>query len=194
MNNSALTTQLQSENLKLKNELSKLKEEKKAKEVFDNQTKDIINIEKDYSGFLDEDPKDNNEDGMINFLKSDVIDEAISRKSGMPGPLIKSQISSLNEYRESERKVDEYLSKGIKDETNDKEVIKLMQEQNKFLKEQIKEINNKYNLLAEQVKELLKNIKCDMKIKPQVSQICQILGYSPQTINKIVTNKKKVII
>ena len=193
MNNSALTTQLQSENLKLKNELSKLKEEKKAKEVFDNQTKDIINIEKDYSGFLDEDPKDNNEDGMINFLKSDVIDEAMSRKSGMPGPLIKSQISSLNEYRESERKVDEYLSKGIKDETNDKEVIKLMQEQNKFLKEQIKEINNKYNLLAEQVKELLKNIKCDMKIKPQVSQICQIFGYSPEIINQVVANNKKVI-
>ena len=33
-----------------------------------------------------------------------------------------------------------------------------------------------------------------MKNKPQVSQICQILGYSPQTINRIVTIKKEVII
>ena len=59
-----------------------------------------------------------------------------------------------------------------------------------FIKKQLKEINLKYEQLSEQVKELLKNIKCDIKIKPQISQICQILGFSPQTTARIITNKK----
>ena len=105
----------------------------------------------------------------------------------------RSQISSINDYKISERKVDEFLSKGV-NEDNDLDIGKQIQGQLNFLKKEIKEKDNKFNSLSEQVKELLKNIKCDMKNKPQVSQICQILGYSPQTINKIVTNKKKVII
>ena len=88
--------------------------------------------------------------------------------------------------------MDEFLNKGAIEE-NDLDIVKQMQEQMKCLKDEIKDMNNRYNLLSEQFKELLKNIKCDMKIKPQIVQICQIFGFSPETINKIVTNKKKGI-
>ena len=62
----------------------------------------------------------------------------------------------------------------------------------KLLKDEIKEKNNKLKMLSEQIEELMKNIKCDMKNKPQIVQICQILGKSPEEVNKIV-NKKKTI-
>ena len=62
----------------------------------------------------------------------------------------------------------------------------------KLLKNEIKEKNNKFNMLSEQIEELLKNIKLDMKNKPQIVQIYQILGKSSEEINKL-TNKKKSI-
>ena len=44
----------------------------------------------------------------------------------------------------------------------------------KFLKEELKEVRTKYDQLTGQVKELLKNVKCDNKNKPQFVQICQL--------------------
>ena len=61
-----------------------------------------------------------------------------------------------------------------------------------FIKKQLKETLQKYEQLSDQVKELLKNVKCDIKIKPQISQICQILGKSPEEVNKIVNKKKSI--
>jgi seryl-tRNA synthetase len=131
----------------------------------------------------------------MDFIKTrdDAFEEANSRKSGIPRVSTKSQGSINNDYKASERKVDEFLNKGAIEE-NDLDIVKQMDEQMKSLKNEIKETSNKYNLLSEQVKELLKNIKCDMKIKPQIVQICQIFNFSPEIINKIVTNKKKGII
>ena len=63
-----------------------------------------------------------------------------------------------------------------------------------LLKEELKDTKTKLEQLIGQVKELLKNVKCDMKIKPQFVQICQILQLSPQTTNRIITNNKKGII
>ena len=62
----------------------------------------------------------------------------------------------------------------------------------KLLKNEIKEKNNKFNMLSEQIEELLKNIKLDMKNKPQIVQICQILGKSPEEVNKIINKKKSI--
>ena len=47
-------------------------------------------------------------------------------------------------------------------------------------------------MLSEQIEELLKNIKLDMKNKPQIVQICQILGKSPEEVNKIINKKKSI--
>jgi chromosome segregation ATPase len=185
-------SQLQTEN-------SRLKDEIKAKEKLMLGVKDINNIDlqDDNSGFLDEDLKENKAGGgVLDFIKSknDIFDEINSKKSGAPAPGVsaRSQISSINDYKISERKVDEFLSKGV-NEDNDLDIGKQIQGQLNFLKKEIKEKDNKFNSLSEQVKELLKNIKCDMKNKPQVVQICQLLGISQETMNKIVANKKNII-
>ena len=164
----------------LKNEISKLKEEIKAKEKLESGMPKDINLisQDDNSGFLDEDIKENKTGGMLDFIKNTTenVDETNSRRSGMHGGIsIKSQISSNNEYKASEKKVDDYLNKGIIEE-NDLDIVKQNEEQMKLLKNEIKEKNNKLNMLTEQIDELMKNIKCDMKNKPQIVQICQILG------------------
>ena len=176
----------------LQNEISKLKEEKKAKEKLDSGIKDIKKILKDDdSGFFDDDLKDN-EPGIVSDLIKSNIDDLGSKKSVVPLS-IRSQISSTNDYKNSERKNDEYLGKKIY-QISEQDIEKQVQEQLQFLKNENKEIKNKNNSLIEQIKELLKSIKCDNKNKSQVSKICQILGYSPQTINKVIANNKKVII
>ena len=143
--------------------------------------KDINNIDlqDDNSGFLDEDLKDNKvgSGGMLDFIKSknDILDEANSKKSmaAAPGISSRTQISSNNDYKISERKVDEFLSKGIQ-EDNDS-VSNLLQKQINFFKKEIKEKEKKLNLLSELFKELLKQIKCDNKNKSTISKISNLL-------------------
>ena len=178
----------------LKNEISRLKEEIKAKEKLESGIPKDINIisQDDNSGFLEEDIKENKEGGMLDFIKTtnnDNIEETNSRRSGIPGG--KSQISLNNDYKASEKKVDDYLNKAVIEE-NDFDIIKQNEEQMKLLKNEIKEKNNKFNMLSEQIEELLKNIKLDMKNKPQIVQICQILGKSPEEVNKIINKKKSI--
>ena len=179
----------------LQTENSKLKEEIKAKDQLMLGVKDINNIElqDDNSGFLDDDFKENKNGNevMLDFIKSknDIFDDMNSKKSGAPGM---SQVSSSIENKINEKKVDDFLNKGII-EDNDLDVEKHLQEQIKFFKKEIKEKDIKLNSLTEQVKELLKNIKCDIKNKPHVVQICQLLGIPQQIMNKIVTNKKNII-
>ena len=72
------------------------------------------------------------------------------------------------------------------------DIIKQNEEQMKLLKNEIKEKNNKFNMLSEQIEELFKNIKLDMKNKPQIVQIYQILGKSTEEINKIINKNKSL--
>ena len=58
------------------------------------------------------------------------------------------------------------------------------------VKEKLKELEFRYKNLVEQVKILIGNITFNQKIKPQISQICQLLGYSPKTIGRILTSTK----
>jgi len=178
----------------LKNEISRLKEEIKAKEKLESGIAKGINIisQDDNSGFLEEDIKENKEGGIFDLIKTtnnDNMEETISRRSGIPGG--KSQKSLNNDYKASEKKVDDYLNKAVIEE-NDFDIIKQNEEQMKLLKNEIKEKNNKFNMLSEQIEELLKNIKLDMKNKPQIVQICQILGKSPEEVNKIINKKKSI--
>jgi predicted RNase H-like nuclease (RuvC/YqgF family) len=74
-------------------------------------------------------------------------------------------------------------------EDEDPDEIKQMNEQINFLKKRIKELESKLKHLEEQVKELIKNVKYEPIIKPQIVQICQVLGYSPHTSQKIISSK-----
>ena len=122
---------------------------------------------------------------MMEFINSKNVEEGNSKKSGVPQG---SMNSKMWDYKISEKKVDEFLNKG--NEEDDLDMEKLLQKQLNYLKKEVSETNNKYNMLEGQVKELLKHIKCDMKNKPQIVQICQILGFDQDKVNKIVSNKK----
>ena len=183
---------------KLHNEINNLKTQLKKKEEFESgipqDFKNIDNRSID-SGFLDEDLKDNLNGGMINFIKestninnNDKKDIMISTRPEKEMNDNENKNDSFN-YKAAEKKADEYLKEGVGDESDYNE-IKQMQKQMKFIKDQLKDTLLKYDQLSDQVKELLKNIKCDIKIKPQISQICQIIGYSPQTTSRILNNKK----
>ena len=58
-------------------------------------------------------------------------------------------------------------------------------------KEKYKELEYKYEMLVEQIKALLPNLQVTLKIKPQIKQICQLLGFSPNTSNRIISGKSK---
>ena len=64
------------------------------------------------------------------------------------------------------------------------------------VKEKLKELEFRYTNLVEQIKILIGNISVNQKIKPQISQICQLIGYSPKTTGRILNSakdKKKIL-
>ena len=59
------------------------------------------------------------------------------------------------------------------------------------LKNKLKELEFKFNILVDQVKILIGNISISLKIKPQITQICQIIGFSPKTTGRIISSTKE---
>ena len=184
----------------LHNEIINLKTQLKKKEEFESGIpQDIKNIDNRSidSGFLDEDIKESTNVGVLNFIKENSNNINNKKKDIIVSTRTENENNShLNidendtfNYKAAEKKADEFLKEGLGDESDFNE-IKQMQKQMKFIKDQLKETILKYDQLSEQVKELLKNVKCDIKIKPQISQICQILEISPQTTSRILNNKK----
>ena len=59
------------------------------------------------------------------------------------------------------------------------------------IKDKYKELLQNMNLLEEQVKILICNINCNNKIKPQITQICQLMRINPKNIPSIIAGKDK---
>ena len=59
------------------------------------------------------------------------------------------------------------------------------------IKDKYKELLQNMNMLKEQVKILILNINCNNKIKPQVRQICQLMGINAKKIELIIAGKDK---
>ena len=59
------------------------------------------------------------------------------------------------------------------------------------IKDKYKELLQNMNLLEEQVKILISNINCNNKIKPQITQICQLMRIPPKNIQLIIAGKDK---
>ena len=158
--------QLNNSNLretKLQKEVKKLKEKLKKKEEFEaGFPKNFKYIEPsgNDSGFLDDDFREQEKKCIIDLVKSNTDDrDKLSTK--------KSD-TNYNENAEDNKKLKE-------------EIVSL--------KNKNKDLEIKYKNLEDMVKELIKNLKYEPIIKPHIVQICQILGYSPQTTQKIVKNK-----
>ena len=59
------------------------------------------------------------------------------------------------------------------------------------IKDKYRELLQNMNMLEEQVKILICNINCTNKIKPQITQICQLMRISPKNIQLIIAGKDK---
>ena len=97
--------------------------------------------------------------------------------------------SKEDPFKESEKKVDEFLMKGAGDE-DDFDEVKIITKQMNFLKAEIKENREKNKKLGNEIKDLFSKIKCNDKNRKNIVQICQLLGFSPQIVDQIISNKK----
>ena len=59
------------------------------------------------------------------------------------------------------------------------------------VKDRNKELQQRVNMLSEQVKILISNININNKIKPQISQLCQLMKIPPKNIQLIIAGKNK---
>ena len=59
------------------------------------------------------------------------------------------------------------------------------------VKDKYKELLQNMHLLEEQVKIFICNISCSSKIKPQITQICQLMRIPPKNIQNIIAGKDK---
>jgi hypothetical protein len=59
------------------------------------------------------------------------------------------------------------------------------------IKDKYKELLQNMNMLEEQVKILICNISCNSKIKPQITQICQLMRIPAKNIQMIIAGKDK---
>ena len=92
-------------------------------------------------------------------------------------------------FKQSEQKVDEFLAKGAGEE-DDFDEVKMINKQMNFLKDEIKESREKNKKLGDEIKDLFFEIKCNDKNRKNIVQICQLLGFQPQLVDQIISNKK----
>ena len=59
------------------------------------------------------------------------------------------------------------------------------------IKDKYKELLQNMNLLEEQVKILISKINCNSKIKPHITQICQLMRIPAKNIQLIISGKDK---
>ena len=122
-----------------------------------------------------------------------MLNDNISNKSNNED--LDKAINSLNSkndpFKESERKVDEFLAKGAGEE-DDFDEVKMINKQMNFLKEEIKDYREKVKKLTSEIKELFSKIKCNDKNRKNIVQICQILAFSPAMVDQIISNKYKI--
>ena len=97
--------------------------------------------------------------------------------------------SKEDPFKESEKKVDEFLMNGAGDE-DDYDEVKMITKQMNFLKDEIKENREKTRKIGDEIKDLFSKIKCNDKNRKNIVQICQLLGFSPQLVDEIISNRK----
>ena len=185
----------------------KLNEKDNLEKKFPHDMKDIDPKLQD-SGFLDDDSFENKERDINNLFNKEELndyienkdneelikennDKNISNNSNNENDLNKAIDSKNDPFKESERKVDEFLAKGAGEE-DDFDEVKMINKQMNFLKEEIKDYREKLIKLGSEIKELFSKIKCNDKNRKNIIQICQILSFSPNIIDQIITNKYKI--
>ena len=129
---------------------------------------------------------DNDNDALNNNIEKMDLNDNFIEDEGQN----KSKVSSKNDpFKESEKMVDEFLMKGAGDE-DDYDEVKIITKQMNFLKEEIKENREKQRKLGDEISDLFTKIKCNDKNRKNIVQICQLLSFTPETVEQIISNKK----
>ena len=185
----------------------KLNEKDNLEKKFPHDVKDIDPKLVD-SGFLDDDSfenkereindlfykKENNDlNNNINIenLKEKNNENNFSNNDDLNKAVNYDNLNNDDPFKESERKVDEFLAKGAGEE-DDFDEVKMINKQMNFLKEEIKDNREKNKKLGDEIKELFSKIKCNDKNRKHIVQICQILAFPPVMIDQIISNKYKI--
>jgi len=159
-----------------------------------NNDKNIINNLGDLNNNKNEeninDKKDNNNDNDNDLLNKNIEKMDLNDNFNDEEGQNKSKAFSKNDpFKESEKMVDEFLMKGAGDE-DDYDEVKIITKQMNFLKEEIKDNREKNKKLKDEISDLLTKIKCNDKNRKNIAQICQLLAFTPETIEQIISNKK----
>ena len=149
-------------------------------------------------------PKDNNTQLMNKFLKQ--INDAEKRIS-----LLQNKNKEL-QFKLDEKQVEkdfsgyrteDYNFSNYEEEFDLKKMVNGAREKNRSedinidypgvqsVKDKYKELLQNMHLLEEQVKILISNISCTNKIKPQITQICQLMRIPAKNIQAIINGKDK---
>ena len=142
------------------------------------------NIPTENNQNLIDDKENKNDINENNIEKMDLNDNGVKEINRS------DDLSSKEDpFKESEKKVDEFLMNGAGDE-DDFDEVKMINKQMNFLKDEIKESREKNKKLGDEIKDLFFKIKCNDKNRKNIVQICQLLGFQPQLVDQIISNKK----
>ena len=160
--------------IKMQNEISKLRTQLKNKENFQSGMNNIKNISHFYeSNFIDDDKDDKNVIDLLSNMKQN--DKKENKKEDKKYKDEDNFLNILNDVPGNDSDLDEV--KGLK---------KLIT----FLKNDIKDKERILNELIKQIEEIIKELKWNTKNSQRVSQILKTLGYTPEIIKIIIDNKK----
>lgn len=82
------------------------------------------------------------------------------------------------------------MAKGAKDKNRSQD-INIDYPGAQQVKDKFRELDYYYNSLEELVKKLLLNLTCTNKNRAYISELCKIVGFNDEVINKILNNKSK---
>ena len=151
-----------SREINYKNEITELENKLKDTEKLQSNTNNIKGI-----SFINQSDFMDDADNMMQFFKEKNI--------------IKKKESNSNDLG---------ILKDVPGNESDLDEIKGLQTLTKYLKKDNREKEKKFNNLAEKIKELIKKLKFDDKIKPQISEILLLIGFNENDIKNIINNNK----
>ena len=191
---------LNKENEKIKEQLIRLS--KSLPEEYNELLKRYKNLDTKYKNLLKNNGNDElkEEERNIELYKFKKEIETIKKKNmELVKELEEKEIYNKDCFdNKSEQNISNYeeefdlrkMAKGAKDKNRSQD-INIDYPGIQLIKEKYRELDFYYTSLEDLVKKLLLTIQCNQKNKPYVSELCKIVGFDPDTTNKILTNKNK---
>jgi hypothetical protein len=133
----------------------------------------------------------NNAKKEINILKKkneDLFNELESKKFDNDYCDHFSENKAISNYEEEFDL--KKMAKGAKDKNRSQD-INIDYPGAQQVKDKFRELDYYYNSLEELVKKLLLNCTCTNKNRAYISELCKIVGFNDEVVNKILNNKSK---